>query len=287
MVTAADIREAVSLLDLSGKPVCVHSSLRSFGWVEGGASTVINGLLAEGCTVLVPTFSDAFGTGPAPGKWIPRNGWDYHAFTGSSGDGPVFTPLSNEIDRGDMGAIPATVLQMQGRVRGNHPLNSFTAIGPDAHGLVSGQEPMNVYAPLKALAEARGLVVLMGVGLTEMTFVHYAEQRAGRNPFIRWANGPNHEAIEVQAGGCSHGFGKLEEAMGSVMRETTVGSSHWRIFPARESLKLLVSAIQENPSITHCGNPDCGRCNDAVEGGPVATGLDSVVPVVSDVPTIP
>jgi aminoglycoside N3'-acetyltransferase len=36
-VTTSDIRLAIRNLGLAGRPLCVHSSLRSFGWVEGGA----------------------------------------------------------------------------------------------------------------------------------------------------------------------------------------------------------------------------------------------------------
>jgi aminoglycoside N3'-acetyltransferase len=56
-VTQSDVRRATQDLSLSGRPLCVHSSLRSFGWVQGGADAVINALLAEGCTVLVPTMT--------------------------------------------------------------------------------------------------------------------------------------------------------------------------------------------------------------------------------------
>jgi len=63
-------------------------------------------------------------------------------------------------------------------------------VGPLAQQLISGQQPLNVYAPFRALAEAGGWVVLMGVGPDKLTLLHYAEQLAGRIPFRRWANDP-------------------------------------------------------------------------------------------------
>lgn len=54
-VSLEDIREGVRTLGLSGAALCVHASLRSFGWVDGGAAVVIEGLLAEGCTVMLRT----------------------------------------------------------------------------------------------------------------------------------------------------------------------------------------------------------------------------------------
>ncbi len=40
VVTQSDIQTAIRTLDLSGQAVCIHSSLRSFGRVSGGAQTV-------------------------------------------------------------------------------------------------------------------------------------------------------------------------------------------------------------------------------------------------------
>ena len=52
-----EIRAGIRELGLSERPVCVHSSLRSFGKVDGGAATVVEAFVDEGCTLLVPTFS--------------------------------------------------------------------------------------------------------------------------------------------------------------------------------------------------------------------------------------
>ena len=108
----------------------------------------------------------------------------------------------------------------------------------------------------------------MGVGLERMTLLHLAEQQARRNLFRRWANDQNGETMEVEMGGCSDGFGKLEPILAPLMRETQVGQSHWRIFPARETLTLAADAIRRDPLLTHCGCSPC-RCDDAVLGGPL------------------
>jgi len=52
-----EIQAGIRELGLSGRPVCVHSSLRSFGIVTGGAETVVQAFVEEGCTLLVPTFA--------------------------------------------------------------------------------------------------------------------------------------------------------------------------------------------------------------------------------------
>jgi aminoglycoside 3-N-acetyltransferase len=174
-----------------------------------------------------------------------------------------------EIDE-DMGAIPAAVLAMPGRIRGDHPLCSFTAAGPLADELVSGQKPLDVFAPLSALAEADGSVILMGVGLGSMTLIHLAERMAGRNLFRRWANGSDGQPMMVEVGGCG-GFDNFKPIFSRLMKETKVGQSTWLVFPAKGALEAATRAIQEDPRVTHCDNPRCGRCNDAVMGGPILT----------------
>src|SRR3712207_3534307 len=123
-VTSRDLRQAARDLGLAGLPICIHSSLRSFGWVDGGAPTVVEGLLAAGCTVLVPSFSESvFGAPPPAGRRPERNGIDYEALSAStSGPRRVYTPDSHEVNR-TMGAIPAMIARWPGRVRGDHPLN--------------------------------------------------------------------------------------------------------------------------------------------------------------------
>ena len=270
MVTKLEIQNAVRALRLTGHALCVHASLRSFGWVEGGGQTVVDALLTEGCAVLTPTFTE-YGVPPPPDQRPARNGWDYDNFTKSSeGIDKIYTPTTNEIDPEEMSAISAAVVQMPGRVRGNHPLCSFTAVGPLARQLIADQAPLNVNAPLTALAALDGYVVLMGVAVDKMTLLHLAEQHAGRNLFRRWANGPDGQTMEVETGGCSDGFGKLEPFLTSVMQKATVGQSLWRVFPAKTTLEIAAEVIRHDPMITHCGQPDC-RCDDAVLGGPLLT----------------
>src|SRR5690348_2936441 len=105
-VSQSDIQAAVRELGLAGRPLCVHSSLRSFGWVEGGADAVIDGLLAEGCTVMVPTMSWDFQVAPPLHARPLRNGTDYNKPWMSEpqpGDSLIYTPESDSLSRGWMG----------------------------------------------------------------------------------------------------------------------------------------------------------------------------------------
>jgi aminoglycoside N3'-acetyltransferase len=270
LVTLEAIREGVRALDLAGRPLCVHASLCSFGWVAGGADTVIDGLLAEGCTVMVATHSSAYAVAPPPGMRPERNGIAYDPYTKPTpGTGRIYTPESDEMDREWMGAIPSALLDRPERVRGDHPLDSFSAVGPLAGSLIAGQTALDIFAPLEALAQAGGWVVLMGVGLDRMTLLHLAEYRAGRNPFIRWANGRDGRPRPVAMGGCSDGFEALAPALSPPLRTRRVGKSLWRAYPAAETILAAARAIWRQPRITHCWGPTCQRCDDAVLGGPI------------------
>jgi aminoglycoside N3'-acetyltransferase len=179
----------------------------------------------------------------------------------------VFSPNLNIIDN-RMGAISKALLRRPDRLRGDHPHNSFTALGPKAKNLIEGQAWNDVYAPLRELAKLNGFVVLAGVGLNRMTILHMAETLAGRRLFRRWATGRDGSAVAVPVGSCSEGFPNLEKVLRLLAIETTVGGSRWRAFPSAEVVTTAAALIKTEPGITHCGDPECIRCPHAIAGGP-------------------
>lgn len=251
--------------------ICIHASMRSFGCrIEGGADALIDLFLQKGCTVMAPTFSDQYEACPVQPYMPPRNGaGDYSWFLSRQyEDYPPFDSASKEISVEDMGVFSQRVLLRAGSVRGNHPLNSFTALGGRAGRLVSGQTPLDVYAPFRQLYEDGGYLLLMGAGLTSATVIHYAEQLAGRTPFIRWARGQSGLVMPISVGGCSEGFGHFGSKLEQYARKAIVGQSRWACWRARDIVDVCQAAILQNPSITHCQNLQCSRCSDAVKGGP-------------------
>jgi aminoglycoside N3'-acetyltransferase len=271
-ITQADVRCAVLALGLEHSPVCLHTSLRSFGPLEGGLMAVVQAFLEADCTLLVPTFSyEAFAIAPPTGLQFANNGYDYSYRTSRPPSTQnVYTPRVTELDE-DMGALPAAVLAMPEHFRGDHPLNSFSAVGPQAQKLVEAQNPAHVYAPLELLSELGGFVVLAGVGLNRMTVLHLAEQRAGRTPFRRWAQDREGNPMAAEVGGCSEGFEKLAPILAPYVQRTQVGTSRWQAFQASRVVKVVAKAIRAMPDITHCDNPGCERCHDAISGGPILT----------------
>jgi aminoglycoside 3-N-acetyltransferase len=269
VTTQHEIQHALGLLSLSGRAVCVHASLRSFGAVDGGATTLVHAFLNQGCTLLVPTFSWSFAVPPPADQHIARNGWEYATYPGpTAGLGRIYTVMTSDVDK-DMGALAAAVVAHPDHVRGNHPLCSFAALGPHAHRLIMVQQPLDVYAPLTALIQLNGFVLLIGVQFDTLTLLHLAEKLAGRTLFRRWANAPSGMPVAVEVGGCSAGFPNFAPSLQPLTRTITVGQSVWQLLPARQAVERATATIRANPEITHCGDPTCERCHDAVAGGPV------------------
>src|SRR5690349_3325295 len=136
-VTQKQITNAVRALGVA--PVdclLVHSSLKSFGHVEGGAQTVVNALLECASTVVMPTFN-----------------YDRFEFD------PITTPSLT-------GAITEAFRKAPGATRSLHPTHSVCAIGPLAKELCRGHEnthPFGEASPLWKLWKRNGQILLIGV----------------------------------------------------------------------------------------------------------------------------
>ncbi|MDO5520862.1 MAG: AAC(3) family N-acetyltransferase [bacterium] len=239
--------------------------------IEQGILTLVDTFLDHKDTILVPTFSDQFLERPTAPYMPKQNGvGDYSYFLNNTYDETkIFNPNCKDITTEEMGTFPTYILNCKDSKRGNHMLNSFTALGPNAAELISGQTAIDVYAPLKQLYQDDGYVLLMGVGLESATILHYAEQVAGRTPFIRWAFNDRKQIIPVSAGSCSEGFNRLAPFVEPYKKSVTVGGSVWQCYRARDLVDICAAEIRRNPMITHCGDKECERCNDAVLGGPI------------------
>jgi aminoglycoside 3-N-acetyltransferase len=259
---------AIRAAGLENRPVVVHSSLGSFGTVDGGASAVVQSFLDCGCTVIVPTFTYECQVDAPSGITLkhnadpPSNPVSYHPM--------AYSPEMDFVSI-DMGVIPTSVARSHARRRGNHPLNSFSALGPLAESIIGGQDSFDVYAPLDVAAELGGAVALLGVGLTAMTALHLAEHRAGRSLLVRWALLASGSVIPSRSGSCSQGFEKFAPYLSTAEVQLEVGPSHWRVFDLGSTLELATSEIRRDPRVTVCDDPTCARCEAMLAGGPAGS----------------
>ena len=161
-----------------GHTLMVHASLSKFGYVCGGAQTVIEALLetvGEEGTVMMPTQSwknldpeDGVHWDVAEEYWqMIRDHWPAYD--------KRITPTNT------MGSVAEMFRSWPGAVRSDHPARSVAAWGKHAEYLVSGHDFSNIFgdgSPIGKLYELDGDVLLLGVGYDKNTSLHLADTRA-------------------------------------------------------------------------------------------------------------
>ena len=264
---AERIASGLSQLGLRGKRVVVHSSLRSFGSVEGGAEAVISALQSVCRTVLMPGFQCVANKVLPPPEQRPlQNGCDYAIHFDLSQPPEPFDVERFPIHP-KMGRISHTFARSAGVHRSNHPWHSWLAWGENATDYVRDHPWESTNRPLECLAAADGWVALLGVTLVSCTAIHLAEERAGRRPFMRWALDKEGRMRVVRVCGCAKGFDRLFPYCQTLFRETWIGPARVLAIPLAELIERLSSVIREDPNITRCSDT-CLRCRDAALGGP-------------------
>jgi len=265
VVDEAEIREGLVRAGLQGARLEVHSSLRSFGRVDGGAEAVVSALTKTAELIAVPTFC-----WDASVRYADRDPIEHNA---AEGPDPLdtrrqipFDPATSGIDA-DMGIIAETVARWPGARRSGHPLVSWAAWGAGAEDVVDDHPWNDAFAPINRVAARGGSILMLGVTLTSCTAVHLAEEMAGRRSFIRWALGKDGVVRRARTGGCSEGFDNLLPQLGDVIRETRIGECRVLIAPLAPFLDRVAGIIRRSPEITMCGRK-CDRCLAAASGGP-------------------
>jgi len=248
--------------------VIVHASLRSFGWVDGGAATVCRALVNTCGTLLLPAASWDLTGIPAPPSLVrPHNAvavaesWDL--FDAALARARPFT-ADLPIDR-ELGRIPQTMRLTFPHHRSAHPLLSYLAVGRHAERLVHAQRLDWPLGPIEEVARLGGDVLLLGVGHTVNTAIHLAEQRLGRSRFYRYAKLDEQVWMELpNIPGQSHRFDDIEPALAHATRETMIGASRVRRIAVAEVLAAAERLIAADPAALLCDDPD-DRCGAAVE----------------------
>jgi len=267
------IKAGLRELGLKDQDVAVHSSLKSFGHVTGGAQTVIRALLNVCGTVIMPTFCEIGRTNPPLEDRPAQNGWDYQGYQKDTTDITPFDPdtfgKTSELNVREMGRIPAEFVCADGTVRSKHPSVSWAANGPLAEWYVSGHDADDPNLPLKRLQQNQGHVLLLGVGLEVCTVVHLAEETAGRRPFIRWIRYADGTIRRVREYGCSDGFPKLEPFVGALARRVSIGKCQAVAYSVKPLVDAIVHTIATQPELTLCDRKGPCRCQDSLKGGPI------------------
>lgn len=245
-----------------GNWILLHSSLRSLGYVKGGAETVIDAFMEvvgkEGLC-MVPTFT----------------------FTNFI---PFFDP---ENTPSQMGLITETLRQRKESVRSLHPRHSVGVIGKEGKKVVQGHletGSVGKGSPIDKLAGRGGYILLLGVDHTVNTAIHAAEVHA-KLPYLytvkdspdfpeqavvkllNEAESTRGKKIKVNLAPyptCSEGFWKLEPAMRDKgqIRYGKVGQANCQLMRARDVINTASLLLRKDPEALLCDEPQCYPCSE-------------------------
>ncbi|MBP3890921.1 MAG: AAC(3) family N-acetyltransferase [Solobacterium sp.] len=245
MITKESFKEALYNLGVEKDMILeVHTALSSFGYVVGGARTIVDALLEiaeDGGTILMPVQT---GDNTEPSNWSKP---------------PVLPSLwkeirdampaydSNSTDLRGMGAVVENFRHRDGVVYSNHPYLSYAAWGRYAKLLCNRQSlhfPLAEESPAARLYELKGYVLLLGAGFNTCTCMHLAQYRAEARPIIldgssiqtsdgkkEWKKYLN-LALDVE------GFEEVGEEMRKkgLVKEGSIGSCHVQFFSANKAI---------------------------------------------------
>jgi aminoglycoside 3-N-acetyltransferase len=155
-----------------GMHVIVHASLSSMGPVRGGASAVVESLLAavgEDGTIVAPAFTPHVRDPHPEVRGVPDA--DVAARRAAV---PPFTPDTPST----MGAVAEAVRTHPGARRSRHPQASFSALGAHAEHILA-PHPLGFAfgpgSPFDRLSALDGRILLIGVAHDRNSFLHHAE----------------------------------------------------------------------------------------------------------------
>jgi len=266
MLTKQQFLNTFDKLQIPSSKVVVHSSLSSFGHVEGGANTIIDALLKTYKTVMMPAFSwEEANTCPPLGERPQNNGCDYSFYDNWNKPMTPFIIEKMGIEK-SMGVISREFIKRDGVLRSDHAWHSWAVYGEGAKDIVEDHDWGVTNLPLERIAEQGAYVLLLGVNLSSCTAIHIAEERAGRRPFIRWAINRKGDVRRVRAAGCAKGFNNLLPYCREIVQEYHLGDATIYVANINKLLTRTTELIIKNPPLTVCSDT-CIRCRDAVLGG--------------------
>lgn len=255
MFSYRDLIQTFRALDLGAHSrVIVHASMDSFGPVAGGAETIAGALVSTCELVLAPSFT--FSTMVTPSIGPADNAIEYGSGVEQNSTAVVFDPQMSTDSA--MGVFAEKLRSHPKATRSNHPILSFT--GVDADAALETQSVETPWAPIQWLADFDGDVLLLGVDHTHNISLHYAELKAGRRQFVRWAL--TRQGVVECPGfpGCAQGFQAIAPRLDGVARKTTLGEAVIEAIPVRDLVHIAIGWIREDPRALLCDQLGCERC---------------------------
>ena len=225
-----------------GDVLLVHSSLRSFGYVTGGAETVIDALLesvGDGGTLLVPTLT-----------FSVLKTWPHHFSIRK-------TPSTS-------GRITEALRLRAQALRSRHPVSPAAAIEPQAAYLTADHRdtPCGPDSPYYRLYELGGKVVFFGATLASNSVFHCAEEIVSPDylgyasiagAIVEDADGRKH-TVSARRYDCSdrgivRHLGNMEPVFleRGLLRRTNIGESRTYAIDAKANVGVSCEVLKTSP----------------------------------------
>lgn len=253
-ITREQIAAGLRELGLSaGDRVMVHSSLKSFGRVAGGAGAVIGALqdvLTEEGTLLMPSFN--------------------HGDPWREGGPGIFDPLATPTRNG---RIPDTFWRMPGVHRSWDPTHPFAARGRRAEAYTQWHHrtlTMGPDSPLGMLWREGGQCLFLGIGHGPNTFKHVVETTTGAPCLGRRTEAylvrlPDGRIVEGRGWGWRERSCPLTDVPDYIAAEMKkrraerrgkIGNCEATLFSLQDCFEVIRDILQEGRD----EHPPCARC---------------------------
>ncbi|MCW4001304.1 MAG: AAC(3) family N-acetyltransferase [Candidatus Bathyarchaeota archaeon] len=234
-----------------GDTVAVTLSLKSIGYIEGGADTFIDALLqavgAQG-TIMMNAYTQSF-----PASEIQSN----YVFD------PKTTPPYT-------GVAPKMLLKRKAAVRSLHPTCSVVALGKNAHYLTqSHNEKARPYMPYSLLAQINGKYLSIGNGNNLVAIRHEAQYNAGLPRFLR--SGVQYRNVQGEIGlfvwehaPCEKNLHRLVPRLDRLgfMQHGKIGGADAVLMVASDFLENQSAMLRADPALNSCGDILCVQCRE-------------------------
>lgn len=255
MLGFAELKSFFGALELQNKPVIAHASLKPFGYIENGADAIMRAMLLSFKSVMMPTFT--YKTIITPEVGPPNNGITYGAEKDTNKMAHPFTP-DVPVDK-MIGIVPEALRNHPFAMRTSHPILSFAGVKSEEYlNIQTIYEPL---APIGALADAAGWVVLINVDHSVNTSIHYGEKLTGRRQFVRWAMVGDRIMECPGFPGDSTGFNNIEEYIKADTRRVDIDNIFIQAVPLKRLFDAVGELIKKDPLALLCQRIDCERCN--------------------------
>ena len=249
------VRALRSLNISSTTPVLVHSSLRAFGHVLGGAPTIVGALLEIYESVMAPTFT--YKTLIVPETGPQNNAIRYGEHTDRNKMAEFFRPDMPADPL--MGLVAETLRKHPDAYRSGHPVLSFAGVNVKEY--LNKQMLSEPFAPIAAMYDAGGWVLLMGVDHTSNTSIHLGERLAGRKMYTRWALMSDTVVVCDNFPFCSDGFNPIHVLMDPFTKKVQIGNALVQAMPLADLIEPPRQLVEADPTALLCHRTDCLSCN--------------------------